>query len=434
MWNGIFDRVLRRFIRFGTLIVRLPNGTIRHYGDGTGEPVDVTIRDKNTLRRLVLNPELAVGECYMSGGLVIEGDRIREFLGLVLCNIGSADRVFWQRAHLAVRSAFRRVMQNNVPYLARRNVAHHYDLSGELYDRFLDDDRQYSCAYFRDPLDSLEQAQAQKKAHIARKLLLEPGMRVLDIGCGWGGLALTLAKEHSVEVLGVTLSEEQLAVANRRAKEAGLSDRVRFRLMDYRAVEEQFDRIVSVGMFEHVGLPHFDAYFGSVRNRLADDGVALIHTIGYVNAPDATNPWIAKYIFPGSYVPSMSEVMASIEHEKLWVADIECWRLHYALTLHHWFDRFSANSSEIREIYGERFIRMWRFYLAVCEQNFRVGGQAVYQFQLSRKIDSVPITRDYLYQTKLSPGAKNPPNSRANNERPLCTSRTAASSQFIKGG
>ena len=276
-------------------------------------------------------------------------------------------------------------------------MAHHYDLTPAIYDLFLDADRQYSCAYFAQDGISLDAAQAAKKTHIARKLLLSPGMRVLDIGCGWGGLALTLARDHGARVTGITLSQEQLGVARARAKAAGLADRVTFDLVDYRAVTGQYDRIVSVGMFEHVGAPNFETFFNVVRDRLAEDGVALIHTIGRTAPPNATNPWISRYIFPGGYVPSLSEVAEAIQKTGLRIGDIECLRLHYAMTLRCWFDRFSASAEVAAALKDDRFVRMWRYYLAASEQTFRHGPQDVFQVQLCRRPDAVPITRDYLY-------------------------------------
>jgi cyclopropane-fatty-acyl-phospholipid synthase len=280
---------------------------------------------------------------------------------------------------------------------ARANVAHHYDLSGALYDLFLDADRQYSCAYFSHPGMSLEAAQAAKIEHIAKKLLLRPGMEVFEIGCGWGGLSLALARDHGVRVLGVTLSEEQLKLARARAEAAGLSDRVRFELMDYRAVRGEFDRVVSVGMFEHVGVPHYREYFDTVRARLKPDGVALIHTIGRAAPPGATSPWITKYIFPGGYVPAMSEMTAAVEAADLYPCDLEVWRLHYAETLRHWHDRFVAREAEAEALYDARFCRMWRYYLKASEMTFRLNRQCVFQVQLARAQDAVPLTRDYLY-------------------------------------
>lgn len=399
MWQTALDRMLRSMIRHRALIVVMPDQSIHRYGDANSAPITVRLHDRQTVRHLVLNPELALGEGYMSGGLTIDDDELNALLALVVSNVSSgAPRVWWQKPLPKIRIALRRFVQNNVAVRARRNVAHHYDLSARLYDLFLDADRQYSCGYFRTPDATLEEAQAAKKAHIAGKLMIVPGMRVLDIGCGWGGLALTLARDYGAHVTGVTLSKEQHALATKRAQEAGLSDRVDIRLCDYRDVEGAFDRVVSVGMFEHVGLPHFDTYFKAIHDRLTPDGMALVHTIGWTGPPDATNPWIAKYIFPGGYIPTLSETSAAIERSRLWSADIECWRLHYAYTLRHWAERFERNREEVRALYDDRFVRMWRFYLAACEQTFRHGRQAVFQFQLSRRIDAVPVTRDYLYR------------------------------------
>ena len=397
VWQRALDLILRRMLRKGSLEVRYPDGSSHRYGDGTGQSLRVQLHDIATVRHLVANPELALGEAYMNGTLTIENDDIQGFLGLIVDNRDDAPRVFWQRFLIKARIALRRFSQNNAALRSRRNVAHHYDLSGALYDLFLDADRQYSCAYFRDPADTLEQAQANKKHHIARKLRITPGMRVLDIGCGWGGMARTLARDYGAKVLGITLSEQQYDYAVETTRQEGLSDQVSFQLCDYRNVSGTFDRIVSVGMFEHVGLPHYNTYFDTIRDRLTLDGIALVHTIGWTGPPDATNPWIAKYIFPGGYVPTMSEVMKAIEIARLWPADVECWRLHYAYTLRHWWDRFNDNQDAVCDLFDDRFVRMWRFYLAACEQTFRHGRQAVFQFQVSRQIDAVPLTRDYLY-------------------------------------
>ena len=398
MWQRALDLMLRRMLRKGSLQVTLPDGQSHRYGDGTGTPLRARLHDVATLRHLVLNPELALGEAYMNGRLTIEQGDLQGFLGLIVDNRNDAPRVWWQRLLPRLRIALRRFTQNNVTLRSRRNVAHHYDLSDALYDLFLDADRQYSCAYFRDPNDTLEQAQANKKLHIARKLRIEPGMRVLDIGCGWGGMARTLARDFGAHVVGITLSEQQYTYAKATAEREGLADQVRYQLCDYRDVTGTFDRVVSIGMFEHVGLPHYDTYFNTIRNRLTTDGIALVHTIGWTGPPDATNPWIAKYIFPGGYIPTMSEVLRSVETSRLWAVDVEVWRLHYAETLRHWTERFEANEDKVRALYDDRFVRMWRFYLAACEQTFRHGRQAVFQFQLSRRIDAVPLTRDYLYQ------------------------------------
>ena len=396
MWERLLDQMLQSLIREGRLRLTWPDGSARVYGTG-GEEIAIELRDAGLPRRIVLNPELGVGEAYMDGTLTIEGDDLHGFLGLILRNRGEGATGLPIKVNHALRKVIRKAQQTNPIGRAQQNVAHHYDLSGALYDLFLDEDKQYSCAYFRSPDDTLEQAQAQKKAHIADKLLIEPGMRVLDIGCGWGGMGLTLARDYGAEVLGVTLSEEQHKIATARAEEAGLSDKVDFRLTDYREVTGQFDRIVSVGMFEHVGVPHYREYFSHVRDKLTEDGVALIHTIGRVDPPGTTSPWVQKYIFPGGYVPAMSEVLAAVEKEWLWTTDVEVWRLHYAETLRHWHDRFKAREDEARALYDERFCRMWRFYLVGSEMSFRANNQTVFQFQLARRQDAVPLTRDYLY-------------------------------------
>lgn len=393
------DRMLDRLIQDGHLRIVMPDGTTRGYGDQSRDPVTVRLIDPATTRRLVVNPELALGEAYMNGSLTVDGDDLQGLLALVIRNARHADAnpVLWQKLTEKARTALRGLTQNNIVNRASRNVAHHYDLSERLFDLFLDEDRQYSCGYFRDPDAALDQAQIDKKTHIARKLMIEPGMTVLDIGCGWGGLALTLAKEYGAKVVGITLSKEQCAYATARVERAGLSDQIQFRLCDYRQTEGKFDRIVSVGMFEHVGLRHYHDYFATIRNRLSSDGIALIHTIGWAAPASATSPWITKYVFPGGYIPAVSEVMSAVENARLWATDVECWRLHYAYTLRHWYDRFCARKDEARALYDDRFVRMWRFYLAASEQTFRHAPQAVYQLQLSRHVNSVPLTRDYLY-------------------------------------
>ncbi|MFO8126898.1 class I SAM-dependent methyltransferase [Yoonia sp.] len=398
-WEYALDKMLQSLIHTGALRIVMPSGQTHTYGDRTSEPVTVRLHDSAATRRLVLNPELAFGETYMNGDLTIDDDDLQGLMATVVRNARSSDSnpAWWQKLTQRPRDALRGLAQNNIVQRAKRNVAHHYDLSGQLFDLFLDQDRQYSCGYFKAPDTSLDQAQVDKKAHIARKLMTQPGMRVLDIGCGWGGMALTLARDYGARVTGITLSEEQQTYATQRAAREGLSDRVEFLLCDYREVAGTFDRIVSVGMFEHVGLPHFEAYFATIRDKLTPDGIALIHSIGWAAPAKATNPWIAKYIFPGGYIPTMSEVIRAVESSRLWATDVECWRLHYAYTLRHWYDRFRAHEDAARALYDERFVRMWRFYLAACEQTFRHGPQAVYQFQLSRNIGAVPLTRDYMY-------------------------------------
>ncbi len=396
LWEHWLDRVLRNLVQKGTLLTTFPSGRTASYGAGA-PVIPITMDDPALPRRLLTSPELAFGEAYMNGTLRIGQDNLRGLLTLILTNLGPHRTLPLHRPLEAARRLVRGAAQFNPTRRARRNIAHHYDLSGDLYDLFLDDDRQYSCAYFKTPQDSLERAQVQKKTHIARKLVLKPGMRVLDIGCGWGGLALTLARDHGVNVVGVTLSREQHAVASRRAQEQGLADRVEFRIQDYRHVPEQFDRIVSVGMFEHVGVPHYRRFFRELNERLRPEGVALLHTIGRSGPPGVTSSWINKYIFPGGYAPALSETVCAIERERLRITDVEVLRLHYAQTLRIWHDRFMANVEAARALYDDRFCRMWRFYLVASELTFRLRDQVVFQIQLGHDQTAVPLTRDYLY-------------------------------------
>lgn len=333
----------------------------------------------------------------MNGQITSQNCTLDEVLTILIRNRDKGGLPLWLLMADRMRFHTRRFIQRNAPRTARQNVAHHYDISDDLYRLFLDEDMQYSCAYFRDDAMTLEEAQAAKKAHIAAKLQLEPGMRVLDIGCGWGGMALTLARDYGCEVTGITLSENQLATAQKRADAAGLSNRIHFNLQDYRYTKGIFDRIVSVGMLEHVGVPNFDTYFGRVAELLEPDGVALIHTIGQSGPPRAHSSWINKYIFPGGYVPSLSELAPALERSGLWQCDIEVWRLHYAKTIRHWRDRFDAHLAEITTMHDDRFVRMFRYYLTVCILAFEHQMQAVYQFQLAHKRDAVPLSRDYLY-------------------------------------
>ena len=394
MWTRALDNLLTRGLRHGALRVTYPDGTTRRYGTGAEGPA-VTLHGRDLPRRLVLAPDLALGEAYMHGQLTIADDDLHGLLTVVVRNFAGQGPVN------TLRRLGRYAAQFNPAPRARANVAHHYDLSGALYDLFLDSDRQYSCAYFAHPTMTLDQAQEAKKHHIARKLLIAPGMRVLDIGCGWGGMALTLARDFGADVTGVTLSREQHAAATARAEQAGLAGSARFRLVDYRALSGTFDRIVSVGMFEHVGVPHYNAYFAKLRQLLTADGVALVHTIGRATPPDSTNPWIAKYIFPGGYIPALSEVARAVEHQGLYATDVEVWRLHYAQTLRHWHDRFMANLDKARALYDDTFCRMWRFYLVASELTFRLNRHVVFQVQLSPVQDTVPLTRDYLHRRDM---------------------------------
>lgn len=391
--RGALTRLLKRLIRTGSLTVILPSGEALRAGDGAGEPVCIRLRDHRTAWRLALYPGLGLGEAWMDGTVTLERGALWDLLDLVGRNL--ALRPPPRRGRLA--RLWRRIEQANDRARARRNVAHHYDLSLELYRRFLDADLQYSCAYFDRPGMSLDEAQAAKKRHLAAKLLLRPGQSVLDIGCGWGGLALTLAEDAGARVTGVTLSDEQLAVARGRAEQRRLADRVEFRKQDYRDVEGTFDRIVSVGMFEHVGAPNYQAYFDAIARLLADDGVAVLHAIGQNHVSVSNQPWMAKYIFPGGYTPALSEILPAIERAGLWVTDVEILRLHYAETLRAWRARFEANRREIAALYDERFCRMWEFYLCLSEVAFRHRGCMVFQIQLSKRVDAVPLTRDYIH-------------------------------------
>lgn len=391
---------LKRVVQNGTLNVETAQGPQFVVGDGTGEPLAIRFVDRAAERQLVLNPALALGELYMDGRLVVTQGSIYDVLTLVSSNLAWKEPHGIAKAMTKLRSKLRPMSQRNNHRRAKQNVAHHYDLDGRLYDLFLDDDRQYSCAYFERPSQSLNDAQLSKKRHIAAKLLVEPGHRVLDIGCGWGGLALYLADLCCAEVTGVTLSEEQLAIAAARAQERGLAEHVNFRLQDYRAVMETFDRIVSVGMFEHVGVGYYGAFFDKAAQLLSDDGVILLHSIGRMDGPGATNPWMEKYIFPGGYAPSLSEVLPAIERAGLIITDIEILRLHYAETLRAWRERFLARREEAQALYDERFCRMWEFYLAACECAFRHSGLMVFQIQLAKRLDAVPLTRDYIGQNE----------------------------------
>jgi cyclopropane-fatty-acyl-phospholipid synthase len=395
--RAVLDYVLRRLVVLGRLIVTWPDGTQTHYGGGPGPVARIAVKDSRTIRRVGLNPALGLGEAYMDGGLVPQDGSIHDVLDLLLTNrTAEASRQELLTLHDVVGWLTRHIAQFNPAPRARRNVAHHYDLNGRLYSLFLDRDRQYSCAYFPTSRETLEEAQTAKKRHIAAKLLLDrPGLEVLDIGSGWGGMALTLARDYGARVTGITLSGEQLAESRARAAAEGLSDRVTFELQDYRSLHGRFDRIVSVGMFEHVGVVHYREFFGVVRRCLAPDGVALLHTIGR-SLPGRTNPWLAKYIFPGGYSPALSEVLPAIEKAGLITTDIEILRLHYAETLRHWRRRFAANRDTIASLYDERFCRMFEFYLSGCELAFRRDGQMVFQIQLARDQAAVPLTRDYM--------------------------------------
>ena len=398
MWRTLLDGLIRRFLVVGSLCVRYPDGrTSLHRGREPGPAISFSVTDWRAVRRMVANPALAFGEGYMDATIVPVGCTIHDALDLLLTNVARGGRQPVMAVHALLGFLVRRWAQFNPAARAARNVAHHYDLDGQLYALLLDTDRQYSCAYFATGQEPLEQAQAAKKRHIAAKLCLDrPGLRVLDIGCGWGGMALTLARDHGADVTAITLSQEQLDTARARARAEGLDGRVRFELMDYRAVAGAYDRIVSVGMFEHVGIGHYAGFFRTVQRCLTPDGVALVHSIGRSHGPAATNPWLAKYIFPGGYAPALSEVLPAVERSGLIATDIEILRLHYAETLRHWRRNLMQRQDAIAALYDARFCRMFEFYLAGAELAFRRKGHMVWQMQLTRQPDAAPLTRDYV--------------------------------------
>lgn len=404
----LLARLFRAFIRKGAVTVIDPRGT-RHVCDSgvPGPHATIRIRDAATSRAIIIHPTLEAGEAYMDGRLTIEDGTLYDFLDVCTANLHHLTALPFYGQIDGLFRLLRAAAQVNPVGRSRRNVAHHYDLSGRLYDLFLDEDRQYSCAYFTRPGRRLEDAQRDKQRHIAAKLMLDrPGLRVLDIGCGWGGLALFLAREYGADVTGITLSEEQHKMACERAQRAGLTDRVRFELRDYRNQQGSFDRIVSVGMFEHVGVPQFPTFFAKVNDLLAEDGVALLHSIGRAAGPGATNPWIRKYIFPGGYCPALSEVLPVVERSGLFTTDIEILHLHYAETLRAWRARFAANRDRVVALYDEKFARMWEFYLAGSELAFRNEGQMVFQMQMARRQDALPMTRDYIYNRNRRPDTR----------------------------
>ena len=395
----LLHSVLSRLVRQGSASVTWPDGSISRYSGGPGPSAAIVLRDRRTVHRLARNPGLALGEAYMDGTLQPLGCTITDVLDLVLLNLFEAGAGHpLLHAHQRLGDLTRRLRQANDAVRARRHVARHYDLDSRLYRLILDGDLQYSCAYFAQGGETLEQAQQAKKRLIAAKLHLHrPGMDVLDIGCGWGGLALTLAAEYGAQVTGITLSTEQLAVARARAEAAGLAHRACFELADYRSMDRAFDRVVSVGMMEHVGLGQYAVFFQTVRRCLRGDGVALIHHIGRSAGPGSTAAWLQKYIFPGGYAPALSEVLPAIERSGLMLTDVEVWRLHYAQTVRHWAERFAANRGAIAALYDERFCRMFEFYLAAAELAFRRERQVVFQLQLSPSQTALPPTRGYMY-------------------------------------
>ena len=395
--NLLLRRILKQLIRTGNLRITGSDGKTHQFGDGSGEPVHVRFNTAHAERAAALHPTLAVPEAYMDGEFEVVEGNVLAFLRIAYENMGTgpiASR--WSRAVEAMRVAVRRLQQINTTTRAKRNVQRHYDLSGEMYKLFLDADLQYSCAYFEHPDMTLEEAQLAKKRHIAAKLKMKPGLTALDIGSGWGGMALYLARNFDADVLGVTLSTEQHSVSTERARVEGLENRAHFEIKDYRKLSERFDRIVSVGMFEHVGVNYYKAFFEKCATLLKPDGVMLLHTIGRSGPPSATNAFIRKYIFPGGYIPAMSEVLPHIERAGLIVTDVEVLRLHYAETLKNWRERFIANRDRAKAIYDERFCRMWEFYLAGSEAAFRWQDMVNFQFQITKRNDTLPMTRDYI--------------------------------------
>jgi cyclopropane-fatty-acyl-phospholipid synthase len=394
--------MLKSFIRVGTLKVVDAKGQVHVFAGAPGPEVTMVLSDPSLYRKLFFNPELHAGEAYMDGRLRFEDSTLRDFLTLFSMNRLSLGSYPMQKVLRRVSRGLKRFQQANPIGKAQQNVAHHYDLGNDFYRLFLDEGMQYSCAYFLDDDETLEQAQQNKLRLLAAKLDLKPGLRILDIGSGWGDLALYLGSVADVDVTGVTLSKEQYALANEKAREMGLSDRVRFELLDYRKVEGRFDRIVSVGMFEHVGVHHYDEFFAKVNALLEDDGLMVLHSIGHMSPPGTASPWLRKYIFPGAYSPALSEVFTSVEQASLWVTDVEILRLHYAKTLNHWWRRFEANRDKVAAMYDERFCRMWEFYLVSAEMMFLTGSQLVFHMQLARQRDAAPIVRDYITDLQRS--------------------------------
>jgi cyclopropane-fatty-acyl-phospholipid synthase len=398
--RSLLHAILTRFVTVGRLTVRFPDGRLAVYGPGGQPAAGASIGSWRTVRGLLTNPALVFGEAYVSGDIQPLDCKLEDILDLLFGNL----EVGGQHPGLALRRLIARAMRQASQYnpipTARRNVAHHYDLSGHLYSLFLDRDRNYSCAYFAHGGETLEEAQAEKKRHIAQKLCLtRPGLHVLDIGSGWGGMAITLAQDYGARVTGITLSTEQLVEARARAEAAGVSDRVTFELQDYRTIGGTYDRIVSVGMFEHVGVTHYAQFFRTIRGLLDEDGVALIHAIGRSDGPSVTNPWITRHIFPGGYSPALSEVFRAVERERLIATDVEILRLHYAETIRHWRRRFEANRDAIAALYDTKFTRLFELYLAGSEYSFRHLNHMVWQLQLARHQAATPLTRGYMEES-----------------------------------
>lgn len=400
MWERLFLIMLGRFVAQGTLQVKLPSGRTETFGDDSVPVVNVQFHSWRALRSIVLRPELGIGEAYMDQQMTLIGCDLHDFFRLLIRNIsrpGLSSRPHFLRR---LNRGFKRFSQNSPLSISRKNVAHHYNISTSFYDLFLSFDRLYTCAYYSSDSMSLEQAQEAKINHIAKKLMLVPGQRVLDIGFGWGYMACYLAKHYHVHVTGVTLSKSQLETANRVAAEMGVEDRVEFRLQDYREVPETFDRVYSVGMLEHVGQPQYSTYFSKLNALLNDDGLATIQFIGRATPPSALSPWFNKYIFPGGYAPALSEVTSEVEKSGLIAADIEVWRGHYERTLDDWTDRFERNATQVEEMFDARFVRMWRYYLIASKLSFSEMKHVLFQYQISKDPYAVPMTRNYLYQER----------------------------------
>lgn len=403
MQRKVFHRLMQRLIKSGKLHVIDHLGNKHTYGTADEDPAIVMrLNTPHIVTKLILNPDLALGEGYMNQEITVEGGSIFDLLHILGTNINGKSFSASHQLYLWWLKNFKRWMNRISPKSAKTNVAHHYDLSPRLYDLFLDTDRQYSCAYFRKIDNDLNTAQLDKKRHLASKLRLKPNLKVLDIGSGWGGLALYLAQTADVHVTGLTLSEEQIKYSTQRAIEAGLSDKVQFKLIDYREIDGSFDRIVSVGMFEHVGLPQYKTFFNKIRTLLADDGIALLHSIGSEYNPGTISPWIAKYIFPGGYIPTLSEVLPNIEQQHLHITDIEILHHHYAATLQDWRNRFLSNLEDLPDHLDDRFIRMWEYYLSGCQVGFQKLGLMNFQIQMMKNKQYIPLTRDYMYETEHS--------------------------------
>ncbi len=399
----LLNAMMKRVVKNGSLTIIDPHGVSHVHG--AGEPsATIRLHDPKLPLAIALNPELVVGEAYMDGRLTIENGTIRDFLKVFAANRRALRTQPSQKLLRKTLKRIKRYHQHNPVVRARQNVAHHYDLSNELYRKFLDESLNYSCAYYQRPDMTLEEAQQAKMRHIAAKLNLKPGQRVLDIGCGWGAMSLFLAEHCDVETVGVTLSSAQFGVAKERAKAQGLENKASFRLQDYRDVSDSFDRIVSIGMFEHVGITDYQEFFRKIFDVLTDDGVALVHSISRKGIPGTTGAWVRKYIFPGGYSPALSETLASVERAGLWVTDIEILRLHYAETLLEWETRFQANRAEIEDLLDEKFARMWEFYLIMSEFTFRHGKHMNFQMQLTKDIRALPLTRDYMREAEIKLG------------------------------